>query len=486
MNNNDFDFEMLDDPESLAQANALAAQMFGDTYNDVGNSSINTTQTKLEGMDLDGGNDVSARFFDFDSAASSPLGIGKMDIMAQKVPRVFQQSDASNFLPREQAGMMTSNSLRGAFAPTFDMAPQVQNTIPFSQTNRKRRSEIPEFTAFSPPSMNTLNFDTTAHPSPASSAASGIRRQSTYKQNSSPSSSSDDEILMMKQENQHLVNVDPWSPSSISFAGSPMATGITLGYPGVAMDQQGYVLALKGDQPGNRIHEKSRVETQIRVNLTLSPMPPGVTKLHLPTHTISKPKLLAKPPHEKSPDTLELYTSLICASAVEDQPALLRRALQRAADDPLQEKAFQLSQENQNTGADGKLSENIDNKDLFVQSEEDKPLNGGEIRICSGCIVRERKRAARKKVKRVDEEEVWAREEGRRIVVFNCPEMIDWTAPEGKTEGENTYTPEVTQENAAEVWLPIRIACYCRHQGEKTGFRYGCLLYSNNHMKRLT
>ncbi|KAF4943977.1 hypothetical protein FSARC_14806, partial [Fusarium sarcochroum] len=54
---------------------------------------------------------------------------------------------------------------------------------------------------------------------------------------------------------------------------------------------------------------KSRVETQIPIKMALSPVPPGVTKLHLPAHTISKPKLLAKPTPERSPDMLELYVT---------------------------------------------------------------------------------------------------------------------------------------------------------------------------------
>lgn len=44
---------------------------------------------------------------------------------------------------------------------------------------------------------------------------------------------------------------------------------------------------------------KSRVETQIPIKLTLFPVPVGITKLHLPIHTVSKPKLLSKPPHER-------------------------------------------------------------------------------------------------------------------------------------------------------------------------------------------
>ena len=64
---------------------------------------------------------------------------------------------------------------------------------------------------------------------------------------------------------------------------------------------------------------KSRVETQIPIRLTLFPLPPGVKKLRLPSHTISKPKFLAPPSAEPSPDTMELHTNLVCTSAMQDQ-----------------------------------------------------------------------------------------------------------------------------------------------------------------------
>src|SRR5688572_29545789 len=47
---------------------------------------------------------------------------------------------------------------------------------------------------------------------------------------------------------------------------------------------------------------KSRVETQIPITMVLNPLPPGIRRLHLPTHKISKPKLLAKPPVAPAPD----------------------------------------------------------------------------------------------------------------------------------------------------------------------------------------
>ncbi|QSZ32766.1 hypothetical protein DSL72_002345 [Monilinia vaccinii-corymbosi] len=197
---------------------------------------------------------------------------------------------------------------------------------------------------------------------------------------------------------------------------------------------------------------KSRVETQIPIKMTLFPVPQGVTKLHLPTQTISKPKLLVKPPPERSPDTLELYTMLVCSSAMED-PDILRKTLERAA-------APEVSpSQPPDSGSD---------------EEDDKnPLNGGEVLICSGCITRERKRAARKKVKKVEEEESWHKDEAKRVIVFNTREVKDWQSPTSQLSSEATGDrPEpIIPDGAMQVVAPMRIACYCRHQNEKIGFR---------------
>jgi hypothetical protein len=185
---------------------------------------------------------------------------------------------------------------------------------------------------------------------------------------------------------------------------------------------------------------KSRVETQINLDLCLSPLPQGITKLHLPTHTISKPKLLIKPSPEKSPDMLELHTMLVCSSAVEN-PKILGEALERAKQASI-----------------GRLRPQIgDNSDLG-------PLEGGEVNICTGCIARERKRAARKKVKKVEEEESWAKDEAKRVIVFNTAEIKTW-------EPLLPTDPDASNPSKMKVGLPMRIACYCRHQNEKLGFR---------------
>ncbi|TEA22686.1 Protein MGA2 [Colletotrichum sidae] len=198
---------------------------------------------------------------------------------------------------------------------------------------------------------------------------------------------------------------------------------------------------------------KSRVETQIPIKMTLYPLPPGIKRLHLPTHTISKPKLLAKPVHERSPDTLELYTMLVCTSAMQSEENK-RKAFQRAA-----AATHSPMLKARSAGDD--------------DEEENKPQNGGEVRICHGCITRERKRAARKKIKKVEEEEMWNRDENRRVIVFNTQELKDWQTPNGVVSDSTvTGRPEaVAPPGAMQVDAPMRIACYCRHHSEKIGFR---------------
>ncbi|OMP85712.1 Ankyrin and IPT/TIG repeat-containing protein, partial [Diplodia seriata] len=235
-------------------------------------------------------------------------------------------------------------------------------------------------------------------------------------------------------------------------------TQAPLSYPGA--DAVVFSNVASGRPPPAHLHisqdgNKSRVETQICIRLTLDPMPPGVTKLHLPTHTVSKPKLLAKE-IIKAPDTLELHTSLVCASAM-DKPELCKIALKRAA-------GYESNTRKSQPRRPSKGDMTEDNPD-----DPDKPSNGAEVRICQNCVQRERKRAARKRVKKQEDEEAWAEYEYERVIVFNDKEYKDWGAPAPPKQGEiNTpaYPP-----SAMQIEVPMRIACYCRHQGEKNGFR---------------
>ena len=205
---------------------------------------------------------------------------------------------------------------------------------------------------------------------------------------------------------------------------------------------------------------KSRVETQIPIKMILAPLPAGVTKLRLPTHTVSKPKFLAKPEADRSPEILELYTSLVCTSAMQDR-GRLDRAWARAR--------------GEDVGTFNRPSPASSLGSHSSKDDDEKPLNGGEVRICSGCIQRERKRASRKKQKKPDEEELFQKDEEKRVIVFNTNEVKEWVEPSKDSQGCISGLPNNTQPSfppgAMQVELPMRIACYCRHQNEKLGFQ---------------
>lgn len=196
-------------------------------------------------------------------------------------------------------------------------------------------------------------------------------------------------------------------------------------------------------QPVLTVHPtslKSRVETQIPIRLTLSPLPAGVKKLRLPSHTISKLKFLAPPATEASPDTLQLYTSLVCTSAMQDREKI-QRAFARTRGDHYQ-----------------------------ATSDDERPLDGGDVKICSGCIQRERKRASRKKQRKPEEDELFQKDEEKRVIVFNTSEIKEWTEPTKSSSGGYGDRGSVPP-GSMQVELPMRIACYCRHQNEKLGFQ---------------
>lgn len=199
-------------------------------------------------------------------------------------------------------------------------------------------------------------------------------------------------------------------------------------------------------QPVLTVHPtslKSRVETQIPIRLTLSPLPASVKKLRLPSHTISKLKFLAPPSTEPTPDTLQLYTSLVCTSAMQDREKL-KRAFARTRSDRY------------HSGVNG--------------PDEERPLDGGDVKICTGCIQRERKRASRKKQRKPEEDELFQKDEEKRVIVFNTSEIKEWAEPpKNASSGYGDMPP--TPPGSMQVELPMRIACYCRHQNEKLGFQ---------------
>ena len=105
--------------------------------------------------------------------------------------------------------------------------------------------------------------------------------------------------------------------------------------------------------------------------------------------------------------------------------------------------------------------------------EEHASTNDEDVKICGRCIDRERKRAARKKNWSAEEQDIFNRGEHLRVIVFNTNEVKEWQSPAEVSEKEIQRTGPLPpmSPDAMLVHLPMRIACYCRHHGEKLGFR---------------
>ncbi|KAI9819793.1 MAG: hypothetical protein M1832_003868 [Thelocarpon impressellum] len=403
----------------------------GPTFGGFGGRFLPVSSDTLAGdADFESSNKVMENHFDFESAASSP---GPLDAAAG-VPSHASKPANSFKVPYREAEPMHDAYLRDG---QMSSASNAQRGLGGFSAGASREPSPMQGLGGSQGSSPMALFTATTPPAPAGFVSGALLTRSP----GNPVWPTGAELAGGAVRTLSDPRTTP-SPYLTDLSSPPASDG--------------------GEKPALTIHPtplKSRVETQIPIKMTLHPMPPGVTKLHLPTHTISKPKLLAKPGPEPSSDTLELHTMLVCTSAMQ-APEKLRRALAYAAGD------------GPGTRDSKRRSSSGDSPAADDDDDEAKPLNGGEVDICVGCITRERKRAARKKVKKVEEEDSWHRDEHRRIIVFNTHEIKEWQQPSEDSVDEihGRPVPQVP-EGAMQVDAPMRIACYCRHQNEKLGFQ---------------
>ncbi|KAJ4289781.1 SPT3 Dosage dependent suppressor of Ty-induced promoter mutations-like protein [Kalmusia sp. IMI 367209] len=193
---------------------------------------------------------------------------------------------------------------------------------------------------------------------------------------------------------------------------------------------------------------KTRAETQIKMTLTIDPLD-HVQHIRFPRKTLAKPKHFAsaeeKQEIEQQGGVLDMNVHIVCATAVEN-PDECDRALRRAA-----------GAEAIPRRPDGVAIADLDKDDPA------HPQNGGEVLICDGCKERERKRYDRKK-KRGEDEDEFSKYENDRVIMINEKEHKRLKEVE---PADAHYTPRAKQ-----VEFAMRIACYCRHQEEKSPMGY--------------
>lgn len=195
---------------------------------------------------------------------------------------------------------------------------------------------------------------------------------------------------------------------------------------------------------------KTRAETQIKMTLTLDPLD-NVEYIRFPRKTLAKPKHFASDEErqeiESKSAVLQMNVHLVCATAIES-PHDRQRALRRAA----------------GTEPTPRRPEGCTSLTELDKEHPSHPQNGGEVLICEGCKERERKRYDRKK-KRGEDEEEFTQYESDRVIMINEKEHKKFRDAE---DGDMKFSPR-----AGQVEFAMRIACYCRHQEEKSpkGYR---------------
>lgn len=152
----------------------------------------------------------------------------------------------------------------------------------------------------------------------------------------------------------------------------------------------------------------SRVETQIKLKLSISPAPSQYL-LHFPRDTIAKPKLTLK--DSEIPESIRPHMLFLDSFVVGSE-----------------------------------ATENMTNMQSF--------------NVCRKCMRRELKRASRRK-SNSDKSCGWSLDTMKRAIIFNCKEVVSFPQPSADPEGMAQRNMEVFS----------RVVCYCRHHQEPKGFR---------------
>ncbi|ODV83412.1 hypothetical protein CANARDRAFT_30034 [[Candida] arabinofermentans NRRL YB-2248] len=174
----------------------------------------------------------------------------------------------------------------------------------------------------------------------------------------------------------------------------------------------------------------SRVETQMKLQLIVTPAPPEFL-LHLPRDTIAKPKLTLE--SNVIPDSVKPHMLFFDTYVV-------------------------------GTGSNNESKGSPDSS-VSPGNEVNKLRS---CNVCKRCMRRELKRASRRKSGVAEDFVNWNLNVPRRAIIFNCKEVISFPRPTGNTSSSKS------------IELLSRIICYCRHHQEPSGFRLLIVLKDHN------
>lgn len=234
-----------------------------------------------------------------------------------------------------------------------------------------------------------------------------------------------DELSKLKFGNHNMdpcpKSVDVPDPSYLDFSSS-------------AMNQLPYKLLLA------ELPSYSRVETQIKLKLYLSPPPPHVL-LHIPQDLISKNKFSLNEPIENISDKLKenlLYLdTYVMTSDLSKSCSICSRCIKREQKRASRRK----SGHDENIKTENGTEYNTPNPNGGNSDNEHSNNN-------AGGVVKNNPNS-------------WADEKMmKKAIIFNCKEIVSFPSPNGLNNGLSKC-----------LELSARIICYCRHHKESEGFK---------------
>ncbi|KAL8838902.1 MAG: hypothetical protein Q9176_004837, partial [Flavoplaca citrina] len=451
-------FENFELAPGLSDTNSLHDPGYDNTMQFVDSAAYNSQSSGTSPTSSSSSSTQHERHVSSNSSRSAPL---TEDDSNRQMDSMFDFTSASNSPGGDRTQKSFQKPIRGMAMPQHELSPP-QTEV---QSSQRYGDEGP---STSPPAVST-----TSTFKPENLGQHRRAETQLFESNPSPAFTTSH----VHNQSYSMVAVPPpaarpgfVSPNNFNFPLNTIAPPVAA-FPGLSQSEQMLIHKLTIEP----ISTKTRVETQIPVKMTLDPLPYGVTRIHLPARTMAKSKLIARPRPNPSPDTLELDVMPVCASAVKKPGALNR--------------AYMMAQQKQPSSSEGPQN----NVNAIAKVD---PRDGGPISICDGCITRERKRANRRIEKEETAEDImWKQGEKDRIVVFNESEVMEWkpfgsidlnesSGKRGKSGGKLKKSGEGSQAPtfppglgmpyhglAKQIRLPMRITCYCRHQGEPEGFQ---------------
>ncbi|WLF79606.1 SPT3 Dosage dependent suppressor of Ty-induced promoter mutations-like protein [Lodderomyces elongisporus] len=208
-----------------------------------------------------------------------------------------------------------------------------------------------------------------------------------------------------------------------------------------AMDKLPYKLTLDG------LPCYSRVETQIKCKITLSPSPSESHLLHISQDLISKNKFcLATPVQSLDPllkENLLYLDAYVLSSDLRKSCHICSRCIKREQKRASRGKAASTKSNSTNANKTADSGGDTEGANLDNQTDSKTPIKNNSSAWSDESMI-------------------------KKAIIFNCKEIVSFPPPSG-----------IPNEAFKSLELSARIICYCRHHKEQAGFKILVVIKNN-------